>query len=352
MLDLRPKFRWQVILACFAPPACGSSNDTTLGGASDAASSGSIVIGPAGGQVTAGAVELDVPAGALTTPIRISVAPSSSAPPAGYVMVSSLVQFSPAGTTFLVPATVHFQTTEALVGAKRSLVGRCRLVDDPLPTTWEGSSASALVVHFSNGFVGAPGSAADAAAAATDATDATAPADATTPADAATNAGADGGLGATPDGAGTGTGADAASIDASDVDATPPAALSNPFTSPIDATVTWPASAPSTLTSISAELWESDDFCNVPSGGCTPSGPGNYEIVASTSVDPHRGRSVYARCAALRFLGDGGATVAARYFEVRYAYVYNATPVVVTGTCTPAFFLDATPTATTIACSF
>jgi hypothetical protein len=177
--------------------ACSSKSGQTGGvdaGVVDAASA--VTIGADGGTLTAYGVSVDVPPGALATPVALSVAPSSEAPPAGYALVSSFYRFAPEGTAFAVPVAVHFQTDVTEATAPGASV-HWSLADggyEAIATTWSGSTASAQVTHFSAGFVGlvapADGGASDgsgvdgAADATTDAGDAAAVGDASDGGDA------------------------------------------------------------------------------------------------------------------------------------------------------------------------
>jgi hypothetical protein len=134
------------------------------------------VIGPAGGELSSNGVTLDVPPGALSVPVAIAVVEVPSAAPPGYDLSTPVFSFSPAGTTFSKPVLVTFATTGRRDGA--SVFWTNGTGYDALATTWLGTRASALVAHFSDGFVGSPapappadsGDSPDAAAAAADAT--------------------------------------------------------------------------------------------------------------------------------------------------------------------------------------
>jgi hypothetical protein len=95
-----------------------------------------------------------VPAGALSAPTAITITEDSSGPPPPYVPLSPLYRFAPDGLTFTKPASIAFSTTSS------SPVGNVywSLASGPgyeaLPTTWVGTTASALITHFSSGFVG------------------------------------------------------------------------------------------------------------------------------------------------------------------------------------------------------
>jgi hypothetical protein len=161
-------------LALLAAPllvAC-SSGDQPSG-----PTTGSAVIGPAGGQVTAKGIVLSVPAGALTASTLISVDVSSDVPPAPYVALSPLYRFVPDGLTFAVPATVTMEApgatslpTDASVLWSTGTSGAY----GRLPTTVTGSTATAIVAHFSSGFLGfVPADAGSDASTMGDASDAT-----------------------------------------------------------------------------------------------------------------------------------------------------------------------------------
>jgi hypothetical protein len=129
--------------------ACGSTSPSSPppGGSTS-------TIGPAGGQVSASGVELDVPPGALATPTSIAVTVDPSGAPAPYVALSPLFHFSPDGLTFARPATVTFAIAGNPHGAHVYWSQPAGTAYDELPTTWVGMTAAATVSHFSRGFVG------------------------------------------------------------------------------------------------------------------------------------------------------------------------------------------------------
>ena len=65
-------------------------------------------IGSDGGTVTEGKASVDVPKGALGSPVKIAVTPSevSVTPPDGYVLAGPAIAFTPYGTTFEKPVTL------------------------------------------------------------------------------------------------------------------------------------------------------------------------------------------------------------------------------------------------------
>ena len=92
--------------------------------------------------------------GTLSAPTAITITEDPSGPPPPYVPLSPLYRFAPDGLTFTKPVSIAFSTTSS------SPVGNVywSLASGPgyeaLPTTWVGTTASALVTHFSSGFVG------------------------------------------------------------------------------------------------------------------------------------------------------------------------------------------------------
>jgi hypothetical protein len=155
-------------------------------------------------------VTLTIPAGALPSTTDVGVDVDPAGPPASYDAFSPLFRFTPDGLTFAAPVTVTFAASANVPAA--TVYWSSADGYSPLPTTWSGATASAVVHHFSGGFVGLLPD--DGGAGGDGGADATVGADATPGADAAVDAtpGADAAVDATP-------GADAA------VDATAPIPL-------------------------------------------------------------------------------------------------------------------------------
>jgi hypothetical protein len=131
--------------------SCGSSGG---GGSSN---SPVTTIGPSGGTFNGGnGLTVTVPAGALSSSVRITAGQTSTVAPSGYGALSGLYQFGPDGTTFAQPATV---TLPLPAGAPPNVTifwsqaGNPSAFDD-VNGAVSGSSISARVTHFSTGFVG------------------------------------------------------------------------------------------------------------------------------------------------------------------------------------------------------
>jgi hypothetical protein len=94
-----------IVVAVFA---CGS--DTTTPGVA-APQTRDAEIGPAGGSVASadGVARIDIPEGALASPVRITVARSTVAQPED--AISPVYEFGPTGTTFSTPVMISFSTT-------------------------------------------------------------------------------------------------------------------------------------------------------------------------------------------------------------------------------------------------
>jgi serine/threonine protein kinase/formylglycine-generating enzyme required for sulfatase activity len=110
-------------------------------------------IGPAGGVVELDGVSLDVPADAVASDVVLRITRSDEPPPSGYTLFSPVYRFSPSGTRFEKPVRVSIPFTgdEGRAGLFWS--------DDVTPYrrlegAIAGNSVSALVTHFSTGFVG------------------------------------------------------------------------------------------------------------------------------------------------------------------------------------------------------
>lgn len=155
-------FRVRCAALVIAVAGCGGGSAASSADAGDMSradagpltSSGTI--GPAGGSVALGLASITIPPGALTKPTRIRLTQRSDSPPSAYAAYSALYEFDPAGQTFLVPATVVLprysgSSLAAVYWSKPQGGGY-----DRLPSTLGEHVASAQVVHFSTGFVGAP----------------------------------------------------------------------------------------------------------------------------------------------------------------------------------------------------
>jgi hypothetical protein len=175
------------------------------------------LIGPAGGSLRVDGVVLTVPAGALGAETRLNVRRTDEAIPVGFSGRSALYRFEPDGTRFAVPVSVQMTVTGDAAGASvwwsREGGGY-----EQLATTVSNGSATALVTHFSSGFVATP---------------------------AVVDAGADAGVDAAPDVSPIDAAIDVSPIDVSPIDVSPIDAAID--VSPIDAAIDVPAAdVPST----------------------------------------------------------------------------------------------------------
>jgi hypothetical protein len=123
---------------------CGSS-----GGGGNPSASGTV--GPTGGTVSlGGGPSLQVPAGALAASTDITIQSTGRTAPSG----GPIYQFSPAGTTFAQDATVQMPVPAGVANPRIYWTEAGSTTQfDALPTSVNGSTASAQVSHFSLGYV-------------------------------------------------------------------------------------------------------------------------------------------------------------------------------------------------------
>jgi hypothetical protein len=84
---------------------------------SDATQSATMEVGPAGGQVSAGAASVSIPAGTLTSTVSITVTSTSAPAPADATTVGTPYLFGPEGTQFAQPVTVTLAFSSGLLPA-------------------------------------------------------------------------------------------------------------------------------------------------------------------------------------------------------------------------------------------
>jgi len=137
-------------LAVFA--ACGDTKEDSPDGSAPPART---LVGPEGGTVEYEGLALEIPPGALSEEVEISIARTSDAPSGNFVRLSPVFRFEPGGLAFAVPATVRFPLPAgarapgiywASAGAPFQRIGG---------TVGDGMIAGE-VSHFSEGFVGDP----------------------------------------------------------------------------------------------------------------------------------------------------------------------------------------------------
>jgi len=144
--------------ACTGPDACPGTQICSASGKGlsvclcKGAAAGEI--GPSGGRVSFSGASITIPPGALSKPTKISLSLSSVTTPKGYEIYSPIYGFSPPGLTFAVPATVELPNLDGPSSAVVYWSSPTGNGYDPLATTLTQSSASALVTHFSKGFLG------------------------------------------------------------------------------------------------------------------------------------------------------------------------------------------------------
>lgn len=149
-------FRLGLALCTVVGMVYGCGSDETSPAPATAASSR---IGPAGGVVSVNGVTLTIPPGALDAETDIGI--ESGAPaPSGYTALSPVFRFTPDGLVFKKPANVAIDF-QGGSGSPTVFWSAASGPVEKLATTVEGSRAKADVVHFSTGFVGTDGTAAD-----------------------------------------------------------------------------------------------------------------------------------------------------------------------------------------------
>jgi hypothetical protein len=130
---------------------------------SDATATRTQTVGATGGTVSAAGAALTIPAGALAGDVEITVNASGAQVPAGYTGLSPVFTFGPAGTTFLVPATIVIKLSSQVPGATIFL-SNANGGYDPLSTTVTADSATASLSRLGDGFAGELQEATDAEA--------------------------------------------------------------------------------------------------------------------------------------------------------------------------------------------
>lgn len=151
-MRLRSWWSVHVVVALALVAACGDSKKEVPDGSAPPTRE---VVGPEGGTVEYEGLALEIPPGALSEEVEISIARSADAPSGNFVRLSPVFRFEPDGLTFAVPATVRFPLPDgarspgiywASAGAPFQRIGG---------SVEEGTIAGE-VSHFSTGFVGDP----------------------------------------------------------------------------------------------------------------------------------------------------------------------------------------------------
>jgi hypothetical protein len=129
-----------------------ASDDASSDTSSDSPSVTTQTVGAAGGAVSAAGVALTIPAGALGGDTEITVT-TIGTQVSGYVALSPIFSFGPAGTTLLKPATIAITLTtpaaDATIFWSNAAGGY-----DALSTTVSADSASASIGRLGDGFAG------------------------------------------------------------------------------------------------------------------------------------------------------------------------------------------------------
>lgn len=147
-----------LVIALFVLALAGCSDDETAGPTTGnpigSGAKSTQTIGEAGGTFSLGAVELDIPAGAVPAGTSITVTESTTPVPATYyTALTPLYLFAPDGLVFAKPATVRFKGSSSGARVFWSKQGNATTYE-PLATEIAGGLATAPITHFSGGFLG------------------------------------------------------------------------------------------------------------------------------------------------------------------------------------------------------
>ena len=100
-----------MMVDAFVDPTVDANVDAFVARDAGMERSTSMMVGPAGGELTLEGATLTVPAGALTTTTELRMIATTIPGPAGYTLYSPVFRFEPAGTTFAMPATIRMPYT-------------------------------------------------------------------------------------------------------------------------------------------------------------------------------------------------------------------------------------------------
>ncbi|HWV38761.1 MAG TPA: hypothetical protein VN033_09835 [Vulgatibacter sp.] len=151
-MRLRSWWTVRVFVACALVAACGDAKEEPKDEPTPPTRS---IVGPEGGTVEYEGLALEIPPGALTEEVEISIARTTDSPSGNFVRLSPVFRFEPDGLEFAVPATVRFPLPDgarapgiywASAGAPFERIGG----------TFDGETIAGEVSHFSEGFVGDP----------------------------------------------------------------------------------------------------------------------------------------------------------------------------------------------------
>lgn len=145
----------------FFSTACNSGGGGHADGGTDEGpafmeGSASAVIGPEGGELELGEVELHIPAGALAEDTEISV-DASAMDIEGVERLSAVYMFSPSGLGFAVPATISFNLDHGAAGAQLFRGEDLGAAPQAIEADIEDGSAEAMISGFSYYVVGVAG---------------------------------------------------------------------------------------------------------------------------------------------------------------------------------------------------
>src|SRR6266478_4965289 len=131
-----------------AATGCSAGGGACAGSGNHASS----MIGSSGGTLVLENANLQVPAGALSTPTNVTITSSAKAPPRGTLPYTPIFDFAPDGTQFSAPATVTFNIG---LGAVNPVIIWSRPGGgyDELDGTYANGLITAQVTHFSSGGV-------------------------------------------------------------------------------------------------------------------------------------------------------------------------------------------------------
>lgn len=154
------KLGHRLVLHCavaIAAASCDGPSNPPLDAASDAPDAGRsgvhARVGPAGGTFAGDGLSVVVPAGAVDHEIELAIVPTTLPVPAGYRGASVVYRATPEGQTFAQPLIVTFTYS----GSRPAAVYWSRASGgyESLGGTIAGSLITAVVPHFSTGFIGA-----------------------------------------------------------------------------------------------------------------------------------------------------------------------------------------------------
>jgi hypothetical protein len=137
--------------------AC-SGSDSSGSNQEDLPADVSIRVGQKGGTLKASGMTLEIPAGALVSNIEISAKNAGHSAPKDIkaAQVSDLFEFGPAGTKFIKDVKITFHTEKSEPRGEVYFTKEDGSGFEKIASQKNGQQVTALVKHFSQGFVGVP----------------------------------------------------------------------------------------------------------------------------------------------------------------------------------------------------